>query len=132
MHIATFFLLASSKKLSKATSMVHEISNGICKFSPTSTKGKWIFLLQTIVLSMSPILLLIIQNIVSFSDMIKWKAEIINKDFLVGEATQLSSFILNLQQVKFIKKILVFILLYSVLNWIKISFVEVVIQVWIV
>lgn len=78
--------------------MVHEISNGICRFSPTSTKGKWIFLFQTIFLSFSPILLLIIQNTVSFSDMIKWKNEIINKDFLVTEATELSRFIIDLQQ----------------------------------
>ena len=59
--------------------MVHEISNGICKFSPTSTKGKWIFLIQTVVLSFSPILLLCIQNSVNFSDMIQWKNEILLK-----------------------------------------------------
>ncbi len=79
------------------TTMVHEISNGICKFSPTSTKGKWIFLIQTIILSFTPIMLLIIQNTVTFSDMIKWKNEIIYKDNLVKEAGKLARFIINLQ-----------------------------------
>lgn len=97
-NILDSFKASASKGKSQVTSMVHEISNGICRFSPTSTKGKWIFLFQTIILSFSPILLLIIQNTVSFSDMIKWKNEIINKDFLVTEATELSRFILDLQQ----------------------------------
>ena len=44
------------------STMVHEISNGICKFSPTSTKGKTVFLFQTILLSFTPIMLLIVQN----------------------------------------------------------------------
>ena len=72
----TFFV---GTKVGPSQSMVHEISNGICKFSPTSTKGKWIFLVQTVILSFSPILLLCIQNSVNFSDMIQWKNEILLK-----------------------------------------------------
>ena len=77
--------------------MVQEISNGICKFSPTSSKGKIVFLFQTVLLSFTPIMLLIIQNSVAFSEMIRWKNEILRKDFLVGEATRLSNFIIALQ-----------------------------------
>ena len=77
--------------------MVQEISNGICKFSPTSTKGKWIFFAQTIILSFTPIILLIVQNTLSFNDMIQKKNDIVFKDGLVTEATNLSRFIINLQ-----------------------------------
>ena len=102
------------------STMVHEISNGICKFSPTSTKGKTVFLFQTILLSFTPIMLLIVQNrwkfctfliyihslikimpfslfSFAFSDMIKWKNDILHKDSLVTEATALSKFIICLQ-----------------------------------
>ena len=77
--------------------MVQEISNGICKFSPTSSKGKIVFLFQTVLLSFTPIMLLIIQNSVAFSEMIRWKNEILRKDYLVSEATSLSNFIISLQ-----------------------------------
>ena len=77
--------------------MIQEISNGLCKFSPTSKKGKWIFVVQTFFLSFTPIILLIVQNSFSFYDTIRWKQEIILKDQLVTEATRLSTFILNLQ-----------------------------------
>lgn len=95
-------MLSESKKTSASvsgakTSMVHEISNGICKFSPTSTKGKWVFLIQTIFLSFTPIILLVVQNSFGFSEMIKWKNEIIFKDQLVTKTTHLSKFIINLQ-----------------------------------
>ena len=86
-----------SKKSGTKLSMVHEISNGICTFSPTSTKGKWIFLIQTLILSFTPILILIVQNSVSFAETMKLKNEIILKDRLVTEATNLSKFIINLQ-----------------------------------
>ena len=89
---------ASSKKTSGiSSSMIQEISNGICRFSPTSRKGKWIFLVQTICLSFSPIILLIIQNSFTFNDMMNWKNEIITKDLQVREARRLSNFIINLQ-----------------------------------
>ena len=55
------------------------------------------FFIQTIVLSFLPILLLIVQNSLSFHDMIKWKNEIIAKEKLVNQATVLSQFIINLQ-----------------------------------
>ena len=79
------------------SSVVNEISNGICKFSPTSTKGKWIFLIQTVILSFTPIFLLIVQNSVGFAEMMKWKNDIILKDKLVTQATGLSKFLINLQ-----------------------------------
>ena len=79
------------------TSLVQEISNGICSFNPTSSRGKAVFFIQTIVLSFLPILLLIVQNSLSFHDMIKWKNEIISKEKLVNQATVLSQFIINLQ-----------------------------------
>ena len=80
-----------------ATFIAQEISNGICTFRPTSRRGKFVFFLQTILLSFTPILLLIVQNSVAFHGMIKWKNEIIHKDKLVTEAVQLSQFIINLQ-----------------------------------
>ena len=79
------------------TSTIHEISNGICTFSPTSNKGRMVFLFQTILLSFTPIMLLIVQNGISFGDMIKMKNDIIHKDNLVSEATQLSNCIISLQ-----------------------------------
>ena len=79
------------------TSLVQEISNGICSFNPTSSRGKAVFFVQTIVLSFLPILLLIVQNSLSFHDMIKWKNEIIAKERLVNQATVLSRFVINLQ-----------------------------------
>ena len=54
--------MKASKMSGMTSTMVHEISNGICKFSPTSTKGKTVFLFQTILLSFTPIMLLIVQN----------------------------------------------------------------------
>ena len=79
------------------TSLVQEISNGICSFNPTSSRGKAAFLIQTMVLSFLPIALLIVQNSFGFHGMIKWKNDIIEKDKLVNEATVLSRFIINLQ-----------------------------------
>jgi hypothetical protein len=62
---------------------IHEISNGICKFSPTSIKGKWIFLIQTILISFIPIALLIVQNSLAFNDMLVRKQNIQEKERLV-------------------------------------------------
>ena len=97
-----FFLVVESGqgiKLSShvTTSLVQEISNGICSFNPTSSRGKAVFFIQTIVLSFLPIFLLIVQNSLAFHDRIKWKNDIIEKDKLVGQATQLSRFVINLQ-----------------------------------
>ena len=92
------FSASSSKgKSGISSSMIQEISNGICTFSPTSRRGKWIFLIQTICLSFSPIILLIVQNSFTFNDMMVWKNEILLKDTLVTEARYLSNFIINLQ-----------------------------------
>ena len=55
------------------------------------------FLFQTILLSFTPIILLIVQNSIAFNDMLKWKNDIIHKDNLVSEATILSKFIIDLQ-----------------------------------
>ena len=79
------------------TSLVQEISNGICSFNPTSSRGKAVFFIQTIVLSFLPIFLLIVQNSLAFHDRIKWKNDIIEKDKLVGQATLLSRLVINLQ-----------------------------------
>ena len=56
-----------------------------------------VFLFQTVLLSFTPIMLLIVQNGIAFGDMIKMKNDIIHKDNLVSEATQLSNCIINLQ-----------------------------------
>ena len=64
--------------------MTHMITNGICSFSPTSTKGKWIFLLQTIILSFTPILILLIQNGTAFYDLMQEKDAITHKNELVS------------------------------------------------
>ena len=55
------------------------------------------FLFQTILLSFTPIILLIVQNSIAFNDMLRWKNDIIHKDNLVSEATILSKFIIDLQ-----------------------------------
>ena len=56
-----------------------------------------VFLFQTILLSFTPILLLIIQNSIAFHDMVKMKNDILRKDNLVREATFMSKFVINLQ-----------------------------------
>ena len=103
-HILLLFFLAvesgSGFKITTtniSASLVQEISNGICSFSPTSSRGKAAFLVQTMVLSFLPIALLIVQNSFGFHARIKWKNDIIEKDKMVNEATVLSQFIINLQ-----------------------------------
>ena len=76
---------------------MQQISNGICSFNPTSSRGKAVFFTQTVVLSFLPILLLIVQNSLAFHERIKWKNDIFEKDKLVNEATVLSRFVINLQ-----------------------------------
>ena len=66
-----------------SSSGIHLITNGICTFSPTSTRGKWIFLIQTIILSFAPIILLIGQNGYSFYSLMREKEEILHKSNLV-------------------------------------------------
>ena len=66
------------------TSQTHLITNGFCAFSPTSTKGKWIFIVQTIILSFTPIVILLVQNGTSFYSLMKEKDEIIHKDNMVS------------------------------------------------
>jgi len=79
------------------SSMTHMITNGICSFSPTSTKGKWIFLLQTIILSFTPITILLIQNGTAFYDLMQEKDAITHKNELVMDAMGLSRFSMALQ-----------------------------------
>ena len=81
-----------------SSSTAQEISNGLCRFSPTSKKGKWIFVLQTFILSFAPIILLVCQNTFSFYETMKLKNNIISKDTLVMECKLLSNVILNLQR----------------------------------
>ena len=83
------FLILAGENISttaggSTSSMTHMITNGICSFSPTSTKGKWIFLLQTIILSFTPITILLIQNGTAFYDLMQEKDAIIHKNELVG------------------------------------------------
>ena len=66
------------------TSGTHMITNGICSFSPTSTKGKWIFLVQTIILSFTPIVILLAQNGASFYDIMIEKERILHKNDMVN------------------------------------------------
>ncbi len=62
---------------------IASISNGLCRFNPTSPKGKWIFLLQTVLLSFTPITILVIQNGIMFKDMIIKKDTVLQKSKLV-------------------------------------------------
>ena len=67
------------------------ISNGICSFNPTSTKGKWIFLIQTTILTFFPISILLAQNGYSFYEMMIEKEQILHKSNLVRSFYRLSS-----------------------------------------
>ena len=60
------------------------ITNGFCAFSPTSTKGKWIFTIQTLILSFVPIVILLAQNGYSFYYMMKQKEQVMHKADLVN------------------------------------------------
>ena len=67
---------------------IHEISNGFCRFSPTTNKGRWIFMLQTFFLSVFPVLLLVLQNGLNFNAVVKSKTEITFKVcFFVGSTS---------------------------------------------
>ena len=59
------------------------ITNGICSFSPTSTKGKWIFVIQTVMISFTPIVVLLAQNAASFYDIMIEKDLILHKNDMV-------------------------------------------------
>ena len=76
---------ADSTSMSMTTSQTQMITNGICSFSPTSTKGKWIFMLQTILLSFTPIVILLAQNGTSFYYLTKEKDAILHKNNLVRQ-----------------------------------------------
>lgn len=83
-HIFIYFA-ADSSDFSMTTSQTQLITNGICSFSPTSTKGKWIFMLQTIILSFTPIVILLAQNGSSFYYLTKEKDSILHKNNLVRQ-----------------------------------------------
>ena len=77
------FNTVTSATFGSKTSGTHMITNGICSFSPTSTKGKWIFMIQTIVLSFAPIVILLAQNGASFYEIMMEKEHILQKNALV-------------------------------------------------
>ena len=74
------------------SSMTHMITNGICSFSPTSSKGKWIFVTQTVLLSFTPIMILLMQNGTAFYNLMLEKDAIIHKNELVGMRIKISFF----------------------------------------
>ena len=78
-----FFDTVTSATFGSKTSGTHMITNGLCSFSPTSTKGKWIFMIQTVVLSFTPIIILLIQNGASFYEIMMEKEHIFHKNALV-------------------------------------------------
>ena len=60
------------------------ISNGVCSFDPTSRRGKWVFLIQTLLLSFAPISILIVQNSMNFSEVLFQKQYVQNKTSMVS------------------------------------------------
>ena len=76
---------------------IAQISNGLCRFNPTSPKGKWIFLLQTIFLSFTPILILLIQNGFMFNEMLQKKNLVLAKDSRVAEVNDLAKLTIAMQ-----------------------------------
>jgi hypothetical protein len=80
-----FFYIAcsDSSDSSMTTSDSHMITNGLCSFSPTSKRGRWIFMTQTILLSFTPIAILLVQNGMSFYDLMIEKQQILHKNDLV-------------------------------------------------
>ena len=82
-YVYIFRIGSSSFGTGSDSTGVHLITNGICTFSPTSTRGKWIFLIQTIILSFAPITLLVGQNGYSFYSLMVEKDEILHKSNLV-------------------------------------------------
>ena len=59
------------------------VTNGICTFDPTSRRGKWMFIIQTLVLSFVPITVLIVQNSIQFRQVLMQKQYVQDKTILV-------------------------------------------------
>ena len=76
-------IIDDSSVTSSMGSTTQVITNGFCSFSPTSTKGKWIFIVQTVLMSFTPIVILLLQNGDAFYQMVKEKEEILHKNELV-------------------------------------------------
>ena len=45
------------------------IYNGFCRFNPSTSRGRYIFVSQTLLLSFTPLLILLVQNSFGFNDM---------------------------------------------------------------
>ncbi len=86
--------VSTSLKMTELSS----ISNGLCRFNPTSKKGKWIFLAQTVLLSFTPIAILLVQNGIMFSEMLVRKDVVLQKDAKVRELQALATLVLDLQK----------------------------------
>ena len=80
----TFIIEMSATGSSTTGSGTHLITNGFCSFSPTSKRGKWIFMMQTVILSFTPIIILLVQNGMSFYDLMLEKQSILHKNELVS------------------------------------------------
>ena len=78
-----FIIGLSATGSSTTGSGTHMITNGFCSFSPTSKKGKWIFMMQTVILSFTPIVILLAQNGMSFYSLMLEKQGILHKNELV-------------------------------------------------
>ncbi|TRY71119.1 hypothetical protein TCAL_02390 [Tigriopus californicus] len=87
-----------SYSVSTRLSGMSTMSNGLCSFNPTSTKGKWIFLIQTVFLSFTPILILLAQNSVMFTEMIYRRDMVYAKDSLMADVGSLAELIISLQR----------------------------------
>ena len=86
-----------TSSLTQITSIA-TISNGLCRFNPTSPKGKWIFLFQTIFLSFTPILILLIQNSFMFNEMLARKNMVLEKDYNINEVRDLANLVIAMQK----------------------------------
>ena len=63
---------------------ISTISNGFCRFNPTTQSGKWIFVSQTVLLSFTPLVILLIQNSINFNDLLIQQERNLEKARLVS------------------------------------------------
>ena len=74
---------AGGSSMFYGASALVNITNGVCSFDPTSRRGKWMFLIQTLLLSFAPISILIVQNSINFSEVLLQKQYVQNKTSMV-------------------------------------------------
>ena len=60
------------------------IYNGFCRFNPSTPRGRYIFVSQTLVLSFTPLIILLIQNSFRFNDMMLQGERNLEKSKLVN------------------------------------------------